>query len=128
MAKKYSITQLKAKLTTLVANSIKRRDKYRSWKSGERVTNPSALHCSHILPKGAFPKYQFCSWNLKCLTMHEHLQWWHKNPIQAALWLQTEYPEVYKKCLKMAQPEVYAAYKAPTPDELMALKCKLEET
>jgi len=56
--------------------------------------------------------------------MHCHLQWWHKNPIEASHWLETEYPEVFAKAVLMLEDYQNAPKK--TADELLALKLKLE--
>jgi len=58
--------------------------------------------------------------------MYCHLHWWHKSPIEAALWFKNDYPEKYKKIIKMMNPEVYKKFPKRTPDELLALKLKLE--
>ena len=124
VAKKFTITKLKDQLWKVVATTIKKRDNYTCWHCHKKITNPSALHCSHILPKGEYPNYKFCSWNLKTLCMHCHLQWWHKNPIEASHWLETEYPEVFAKAVLMIEDYPNAPKK--TADELLALKLKLE--
>jgi 5-methylcytosine-specific restriction endonuclease McrA len=122
--KKYTITKLKKELWKVVAAKIKERDHYTCWHCGKKMDNPSALHCSHILPKGQYKNYEFCSWNLKTLCMGCHLQWWHKNPIEASLWLRTEHPDVYKRALE--EVKNYKNTKKKTMDDLLALKLKLD--
>ena len=128
MAKKkaWTKTKLNKELWTLVANYIKKRDSNRCWHCKKVYNNKSAIHCSHILPKAEYPKYKYQSWNLKTLCMHCHLHWWHKSPLIAAKWLQDEYPDQYRKAMKMAEPEVYEKQHKQTYEEKMKLYLKLK--
>lgn len=124
-SKKFTRTKLKKQLWKVVSSKIKERDHQTCWHCGKRMDNPSALHCSHILPKGEYPNYEYSSWNLKTLCMHCHLHWWHKNPIAASLWLQKEHLEVYDKAILMM--EKYDESVKRSDEELLELKLKLEK-
>jgi 5-methylcytosine-specific restriction endonuclease McrA len=125
VTKKLTITKIKAQLWKLVSAYIKKRDHNTCWHCG-KIYDGSGLHASHILPKGQYPNYEFCSWNLKSLCMHCHLQWWHKNPLMATEWLRNQHPLVYKKAMEME--ESYSTYPKSTPEQLLQLKLKLENT
>ena len=124
VTKKLTVTKIKSQLWKLVSAYIKNRDNHTCWHCGKKMDNPSGLHCSHILPKGQYPNYEFCSWNLKTLCMHCHLQWWHKNPLMASKWLYKHYKTIYSKAMEME--ESYSTYPKSTPEELLKLKLKLE--
>ena len=94
-------TKLKKKLWPLVAISVKMRDNFTCVRCGKKGSG-SSIHASHILPKGEYPKFEFEEWNLKCLCMYCHLQWWHKNPLEAYQWFVKKFPKRYQKILEMA--------------------------
>lgn len=124
--KKWTKTKLNKELWILVANWIKKRDGYTCWRCKKTYDNNSAIHCSHIMPKGEYPKYELKSWNLKTLCMHCHLQWWHKNPVEAYLWLEKEYPEKLAYALKMVTE--YDKAPSMTYEEKMTLYLKLKNS
>ena len=71
----------KTKLDKLVREICLARDKC-CLKCGKTT----ALHASHIYPKGKHPKMRFNLDNVKMLCVGCHLYWWHKHPIQAKEW------------------------------------------
>ena len=112
MAKKpKTITKLKKELWKILAAYIKKRDNYTCWLCDTRVIG-SSLHCSHILPKGStqYPRYEFEEWNLKSLCLGCHMNYWHKNPIEAAEQFKRMYPNKYSEVLKRA-----SEYKSAQP-------------
>jgi len=123
--KKWSKTKLNNELWKLVAKFIKKRDNYVCWHCKKTFVNFSAIHCSHILPKAKWPKYKYKSWNLKTLCMHCHLHWWHKSPLEAALWFAKEYPNEYNKALLMSDKQTYKETPKQSYEELEALYKKL---
>ena len=122
--KAWSKTKLNKELWSMVSNWIKNRDGNQCWRCKKIHENKSAIHCSHILPKGEYPNYALMSWNLKTLCMHCHLHWWHKNPLEASAWLQQKYPEQYKKSMEMLL--IYSESKAMSYEAKMALYLKLK--
>jgi hypothetical protein len=52
------------------------------------------------------------------------MTWWHKNPIEAALWMQTNYPQHYARALEQAS--VYATAPELNHEALLNLKIRLE--
>ena len=70
-------------LSKLLRELVLTRDKY-CLKCGKTT----ALHTSHIYPRGKFPKMQFEPENVKALCVGCHLYWWHKHPIEAKEWAQ----------------------------------------
>jgi len=101
-------TALKNKLWKQIAIYIKNRDGHICQLCGKKCYK-SDCHCSHILPKSsiAYPGYEFEEWNLKCLCSTDHLRFWHKNPLEAAIKFQEMYPDRYRMVLEKAK-----AYKA----------------
>jgi hypothetical protein len=122
--KGWTTTKLNNELWLLVANWIKKRDGNQCWHCKKVYDNKSAIHCSHILPKGEYPNYAFQSWNLKTLCMHCHLQWWHKNPIAATIWFQSEYPVQHAKAVEMMG--LYKSSQKMSPEDKMKLYLKLK--
>tara|TARA_R110002012_G_scaffold321519_1_gene549643 strand:+ start:183 stop:539 length:357 start_codon:yes stop_codon:yes gene_type:complete len=71
----------KTKLSKLLRELVLRRDK-----CCLRCGKTTALHTSHIYPRGKYPKMQFEPLNVKALCVGCHLYWWHKHPIEAKEW------------------------------------------
>ena len=44
-------------------------------------------HTSHIFPKSTHGAIRYNLKNLKLLCYHDHINWYHKNPIEAAKWV-----------------------------------------
>ena len=76
-------------LDTLAREACYARDGHRSVLSG-RTEN---LNPCHIYPKGRYTRMRWDIDNLITLTWNEHLNWWHKNPIEASAWFKEKYPE-----------------------------------
>jgi len=53
-----------------------------------RCKRSDKLQLSHIYPKGTHRSMEFEPDNVKLLCMPCHLYWWHKNPLEAAVWLE----------------------------------------
>lgn len=94
-ARKPSIKSLKQKLDYLVKEIVKKRDKNTCQKCGKYVTG-SDCHGSHVIPVSAGNQFRFDPLNLKVLCYHCHLNWWHKNPIEATAWFREKFPERYE--------------------------------
>lgn len=94
-AKQVSVSKLKKKLDILVKELVKKRDKNTCQKCGKFVTG-SDCHGSHVIPVSAGNQFRFDPLNLKVLCYHCHLNWWHKNPIEATAWFREKFPDRYE--------------------------------
>ena len=90
-----SIAKQKKKTETAVKKYVKARDNYICQRCLKKIKGSNA-HASHVIPVSAGNQYRFDPLNLKCLCYHDHMNWWHKNPIEAALWFIKKFPDRYK--------------------------------
>jgi hypothetical protein len=58
-------------------------------------------HASHVLPEGAYPLMSAEPYNIITLSYRQHINWWHKNPIEAAIWFEEKWPGRYKELRAM---------------------------
>jgi 5-methylcytosine-specific restriction endonuclease McrA len=65
-----------------------------------RCGNPK-WQLSHIYPKGRYRRMEFEPENVKALCYACHLNWWHKNPIEAHEWLRLIYSKEKLDRLKL---------------------------
>jgi 5-methylcytosine-specific restriction endonuclease McrA len=91
-AKKVTLGKLKKRLENLAKNRAKERDGYTCQKCGRKVEKSNA-HGSHVIPVSASQALRFDLLNIKCLCFKCHIGWWHKNPLEAADWFKTKFPE-----------------------------------
>ena len=89
---KPSRSKIKKELDKLVKDYVKERDDYTCQRCGAKVTG-SNCHASHIYPVGSCSLLQFEPLNLKVLCYHCHINWWHKNPIEADEWIKEKFPD-----------------------------------
>ena len=93
--KKKSIkTKLKEKLWELCKEYIKLRDQNICQKCNEYVEKTNC-HTSHVIPKSHGNVLRFDPLNLKIFCYHHHINWWHKNPVEAGEWFKDKFPERY---------------------------------
>jgi len=90
--KKPSRSKIKKDLDKLVKDYVKERDNYTDQRTGEKVTG-SNCHASHVFPVGSCSLLQFEPLNIIVLSYHNHINWWHKNPIEAAEWFAQKFPD-----------------------------------
>jgi 5-methylcytosine-specific restriction endonuclease McrA len=83
---------LQEKLDILVKTAVKIRDNYTCQKCGQKVEG-SNCQASHVIPVSAGNKLRWDPLNLKVLCYHDHLNWWHKNPLEAAEWFKQKFPD-----------------------------------
>ena len=57
----------------------------------KQVTGSNA-HTSHILPKSTHGALKYNLLNLKLLCYHDHINFWHKNPVEAGEWIREIFP------------------------------------
>ncbi len=84
--------KLKKECEKLCKEIVSIRDKDICQKCGERVYG-SNRHRSHVIPVSAGNKLAFDPMNMKVLCYHHHINWWHKNPREAADWFREKFPE-----------------------------------
>jgi hypothetical protein len=87
--------QLRLKLDKLVKQIVKERDNFTCQYCGKKVEG-SNCHASHVIPVSAGLRLAYDTINLKVLCYHDHLNWWHRNPLQATKWFQARFPERYE--------------------------------
>ena len=92
LKKKPSKTLLKKKLEILVKDFVKRRDNYTCQRCG-KIVEGSNCHASHVIPVSRSGYLQFEPLNMKVLCYHDHINWWHKHPIEAGKWFTDTFPE-----------------------------------
>ena len=89
--KKTEKRKLKDKLEKLVKGKVKERDKNTCQKC-LKVVEGSNCHASHVIPVSNDMRLAFDPENLKVLCYHCHINWWHKNPMEAAEWYKNKFP------------------------------------
>lgn len=62
----------------------------------------SDRHASHVIPVSATGRLALYPLNMKVLCYHCHLNWWHKNPIEAGRWFVSKFPERLKQLEKLS--------------------------
>lgn len=87
-----SKTLLKKRLEKLVKDYVKRRDEYTCQRCG-LVVEGSNCHASHVIPVSRSGYLQFEPLNMKVLCYHDHINWWHKHPVEAGKWYTDKFPE-----------------------------------
>lgn len=53
----------------------------------------SNRQASHVRPESAGTSLRWNPINIKILCYHCHLNWWHKNPLEAGKWFREAFPE-----------------------------------
>lgn len=90
----------------LIKAHVKRRDKYTCQRCGKLVEG-SNCHVSHIVPVSHGNALSFDPINMIVLDFHCHINWWHKNPLEAGDWFKAKFPDRYKYLLEHQQDEVH---------------------
>lgn len=80
------------KLDKLSKDVVRLRDGNTCQHCGKWVEG-SGRHCSHVIPVSAGHKLRWDPLNMKILCYHCHINWWHKNPMEAAKWFEETFPE-----------------------------------
>ena len=89
---KKPVSKLKKECMALVKKIVSLRDKDICQKCGVKVFG-SNRHRSHVIPVSAGNKLAFDPMNIKILCYHHHINWFHKNPLEAAAWFKEKFPE-----------------------------------
>ena len=79
-------------LDKLASAYIKIRDDHTCQRCGKRGVRSSSIHVSHVIPKSRGQRYRWEPNNMKCLCFHDHLQFWHLNPVEAGAWFMGKFP------------------------------------
>lgn len=53
----------------------------------------SNRHVSHVIPVSAGMKLRWDPLNMKIMCYHHHINWWHKNPVEASAWFAEKFPD-----------------------------------
>jgi 5-methylcytosine-specific restriction endonuclease McrA len=93
--KKTARKKLEDKLEKLVKDYVKDRDNYTCQKCGKYLEK-SNCHASHVIPVSAGNQFKYDPLNMKVLCFHDHIHWWHKNPIEAGDWFKKKFPDRHK--------------------------------
>ena len=92
MAKKSPLQRQKIKTEKAAKDFVKARDKYICQKCNAHVEGANA-HASHVIPVSAGNQFRYDPLNMKCMCYHHHINWWHKNPVEAGEWFKEKFPE-----------------------------------
>lgn len=90
--RKATKTALKKRLEKLVKDYVKQRDNYTCQRCG-KVVEGTNCHASHVIPVSRSGYLQFDPINMKVLCYHDHINWWHKHPVEAGKWFTDTFPE-----------------------------------
>ncbi len=82
---------LMKKLDKLVKDYVKRRDDYTCQRCGKFVEGADC-HASHVIPVSRSGYLQFEPKNMKVLCYHDHINWWHKHPVESGAWFKDKFP------------------------------------
>ena len=93
--KQSNIGKIKKEVETLAKKCAKKRDNYTCQRCDKEVKGMNA-HGSHVIPVSGSQLLRFDLKNIKCLCYHCHMQWWHKNPLDAYEWFKKKFPSRYK--------------------------------
>ncbi len=84
--------KIKRELMDLTKAYVKKRDDYTCQKCLKPVSG-SNCHCAHIIPVSAGTRLAFDSLNMLVFCHHDHIDWWHQNPVEAGEWFRQKFPE-----------------------------------
>lgn len=92
MAKKKTDRQkLIDQLDKLSKQLVYQRDNYTCQHCGKN--DGRDYQASHVIPVSAGKKLRWDLLNMKVLCYHCHLNWWHKNPLEASDWFNRTFPD-----------------------------------
>ena len=109
--KKKSSTYWRKKCVKWAKTEAKKRDNYICVKCGKKVEGMNA-HGSHIYNEGTYRSMSADSDNILTMCYYCHINWWHKNPLEASEWFRTKYPELYETLKLRARELVVVNWEA----------------
>jgi len=83
---------IRKNLDALVKKYVKERDKFICQHCGKHLAKANC-HASHVVPVSAGLMWAYDPVNIMVLCFHCHINWWHKNPLDAADWFKMAFPE-----------------------------------
>ena len=92
---KVNLKKLRKECVDLAKLVAKTRDNFIDQRSGEKVSG-SNCHGSHVIPVSHGNSLKYDPENIITLSYHNHINWWHKNPLEAGDWFKEKFPERYK--------------------------------
>ena len=105
--KKTPLKKLHEKCWKMAGMVVKLRDHNTCQHCGVTMLSGKGAHTSHVLPKSTHGALRYVLDNLKCLCYHCHMNWWHKNPMEAAKWFEERFPDRWKKIKAMPRLRRY---------------------
>lgn len=93
---------LRTKLDKLIKKYVKERDFYTCQHCGKKLEG-SNCHGSHVIPVSAGLLWAYDPENIITLCFHCHINWWHKNPMEASDWFKDRYPREWKYIQKIKE-------------------------
>lgn len=100
------LTPLKKKLMNLIKAHVKRRDEHTCQRCSKELEG-SNCHVSHVIPVSQGNALAFDPMNMKVLCFHCHINWWHKNPVEAGEWFKAKFPDRWKYLQEYKNNEVH---------------------
>jgi len=98
--KKGTQADWRKKAVELAKKIAKERDNYVCQKCGKMVKGANA-HGSHVYSEGAYIGLSATVENIKCLCYRCHINWWHKQPMEAKDWFCERFPERHEYLLSI---------------------------
>ena len=93
--KKHSPTYYRKKCVSWAKLEAKKRDNFVCVRCGKKVEGMNA-HGGHIYNEGTYRSMSADVDNILTMCYYDHINWWHKNPIEASAWFKEKYPELAK--------------------------------
>jgi len=122
--KKTDRAKLKIRLEKMAKDIVRARDDNICTKC-KKFVEGSNRHCSHIIPESADHRLALEPHNMIIMCFHCHINWWHKNPIEASEWALKLFPTLV---LKLRQEHLENSSKGPIKlSELEEIEERLKE-
>ncbi len=83
---KLSLGKLKKKLLEIAKAYVRARDARCIMAYADGRVCGGVLTASHIFPEGVYHSFKFDPENMIAACYHHHINWWHKNPLEAHKW------------------------------------------
>jgi len=98
---KLPIGKLKKQLLELAKRHVRERDGRCIMAGSNGRACGGGLQASHIFPEGIYHSMKFDPQNMIAACYGHHIGWWHKNPLEADIWLrnhigQEQYDYLFK--------------------------------
>ncbi len=124
MAKKTKRKKLVEQLDNICKQIIYIRDEACCQVCGKPVEGTDA-HTSHIIPRSKGNNLRWNLLNLMLKCFYHHINWWHKNPLEAIEWFKGKFPARYDYLMKHKE-EVVKFSTSDLENRLVELKIVIE--